>query len=227
MDSEPRSEHSQEWGLGVVKLLHKHHLCAHKWKKANWSIEKKKTNKKKPLYFCIYTHLHLSIICNCDPSTHVQNWRRTKEGKMVDWKYRLTYKEQQLWSLAKQWFGWDMIEICKIVSDVEGVNQNWLFATSSITRLEASDKAGRWHVQNKHEEAALHTTRKGNSGTLRQGMLWLLKLYMDSGDNRTSWEMGNPLGTDKQTKTTSGTGISWNTNCWSLGKSREEVSLCC
>jgi len=66
---------------------------------------------------------------------------------------------------------------------MEGVNQNWLFAASSNTRLGASDEAGRWQVQNKHEEAALYTTGKGNSGTLHQGMLRLLELYMDSGDN--------------------------------------------
>lgn len=109
-----------------------------------------------------------------------------------------------------------MIEICKIRSDVEGVNQKWLFAASSNRRPGASDEAGRWQVQNKHEEAALHATGKGNSGTLRQGMLRLLKLYMDSGDNWTSWETGNPLGIDKQTEATSGTGSPWNTNCWSL-----------
>lgn len=157
----------------------------------------------------------------------MENWRRTKVGKVVDWKYRLAYKEQQLRNLAKQWSRGDVIEICKIISDMERVNQNWLFAASSNTRPGASDEAGRWQVQNKHEEAALHTTGKGNSGTLRQGMLRLLKLHMDSGDNWTSWETGNPSGVDKQTETTSGAGSPWNTNCWSLGKSCEEASFCC
>lgn len=145
-------------------------------------------------------------------------YRAEEEEKRVGWKYRLACKEQQLQNLAKQWSRGDMIGICEIMSDMEGVNQNWLFAAHCKTRLGASDEAGRWQVENKHEEAALRATEKGNSGTLCQGMLRLLKLYMDSGDNWTSWETGNPFGVDQQTKNTSGTGSFWNTNCWSLRK---------
>lgn len=215
MDSELSYKYTatQEWDLGVAKLLCKCHLPAHQKRKQTGDQGKP---KRQLLCFCIFTHLHLKYFPQFS-SFHSCN-RVEEEGKRVDWKYKLAYKEQQLWNLAEQWSRGDMIGICKIMSDMEGVNQNWLFAAHCNTGLGASDEAGRWQVENKDEEAALHATEKGNSGTLCQGMLQMLKFHMDSGDNWTSWETGNPFGADKQTKTTSGTGSFWNTKCWSLRK---------